>query len=82
MVKKLRFYARFIVVAILLQLPNIIEELVLELEKQVIAYGKTYDPNDQLEWIRVLEEVRAFLVAQPGVTVLDPDDNDRIVTVK
>nr|XP_032527970.1 protein SCAI isoform X1 [Danaus plexippus plexippus] len=81
MVKKLRFYARFIVVAILLQLPNIIEELVLELEKQVIAYGKTYDPNDQLEWIRVLEEVRAFLVAQPGVTVLDPDDNDRIVTV-
>ncbi|CAG9558205.1 unnamed protein product [Danaus chrysippus] len=81
MVKKLRFYARFIVVAILLQLPNVIEELLIELEKQVIAYGKTYDPNDQLEWSKVLEEVRAFLVAEPGVTILDPDDKDKIVTV-
>ncbi|CAH2207633.1 jg1439 [Pararge aegeria aegeria] len=81
MVKKLRFYARFIVVAILLQQPVIIDELVAELDKQVVAYGHVYDPNDQIEWFNVLAEVKAFLVAEPGVTVIDPIDRNRVVTI-
>ncbi|XP_026498595.1 protein SCAI [Vanessa tameamea] len=81
MVKKLRYYARFIVVAILLRQSEIINELLMELEKQIVAYGQAYDPNDQAEWLNVLEEVRAFLNADPGVTILDPDNNNRIVTL-
>ncbi|CAH0716621.1 unnamed protein product, partial [Brenthis ino] len=81
MVKKLRYYARFIVVAILLQQPITIDELLSELDQQIIAYGNAYDPNDQLEWINVLEEVRTFLVAEPGVTIVDPDNKNRVVTV-
>ncbi|XP_050361163.1 protein SCAI [Nymphalis io] len=81
MVKKLRYYARFIVVAILLRQSEIINELVVELEKQIDAYGQTYDPNDQEEWLNVLEEVRTFLNADPGLTILDPDNNNRIVTL-
>lgn len=82
MVKKLRYYARFIVVAILLQQPITIEDLLSELDQQIIAYGNAYDPNDQMEWINVLEEVRAFLIAEPGVTIVDPDNKNRVVTVR
>lgn len=82
MVKKLRYYARFIVVAILLRQSEIINDLLIELEKQIVAYGQAYDPNDQDEWLNVLEEVRAFLNADPGVSIIDQENNNRIVTLR
>lgn len=82
MVKKLRYYARFIVVAILLRQSEIINDLLIELEKQIVAYGQAYDPNDQAEWLNVLEEVRAFLNADPGVSIIDQENNNRIVTLR
>lgn len=41
MVKKLRYYARFIVVCLLLKKMKLVRELVMELEKQIVEYTAT-----------------------------------------
>lgn len=41
MVKKLRYYARFIVVCLLLKKMKLVRELVAELEKQIQEYTTT-----------------------------------------
>uniref|UniRef100_T1GI87 Uncharacterized protein n=1 Tax=Megaselia scalaris TaxID=36166 RepID=T1GI87_MEGSC len=41
MVKKLRYYARFIVVCLLLKKMKLVRELVAELEKQIQEYTAT-----------------------------------------
>lgn len=41
MVKKLRYYARFIVVCLLLKKMKLVRELVVELEKQIVEYTAT-----------------------------------------
>lgn len=41
MVKKLRYYARFIVVCLLLKKMKLVRELVTELEKQIQEYTTT-----------------------------------------
>lgn len=42
MVKKLRYYARFIVVCLLLKKMKLVRELVIELERQIQEYTQTY----------------------------------------
>jgi Protein SCAI len=42
MVKKLRYYARFIVVCLLLKKMKLVRELVIELERQIQEYTSTY----------------------------------------
>ncbi|XP_060809773.1 protein SCAI [Amyelois transitella] len=74
MVKKLRYYARFIVVSLLLKKIKLVQELIKELDRQIIEYGNTYDPDDQMEWIVVVDEVKAFIQAEPVVTVHHPDN--------
>ncbi|CAF0961872.1 unnamed protein product [Didymodactylos carnosus] len=61
MVKKLRYYARFIVVCLLLKKTKIMRELVRELNRQVDEYVKSYDPDDRLEWQLVLNEITTFI---------------------
>ncbi|CAF0939890.1 unnamed protein product [Didymodactylos carnosus] len=61
MVKKLRYYARFIVVCLLLKKTKITRELVRELNRQVDEYVKSYDPDDRLEWQLVLNEITTFI---------------------
>ena len=61
MVKKLRYYARFIVVCLLLKKTPIILELVRELSRHIDDYVKAYDPDDSLEWQLVLNEISAFI---------------------
>lgn len=41
MVKKLRYYARFIVVCLLLKKMKLVRELVIELERQIQEYTQT-----------------------------------------
>ncbi|KAM3968793.1 protein SCAI [Aphomia sociella] len=74
MVKKLRYYARFIVVCLLLKKIKLVRELIKELDRQIIEYGNTYDPDDQMEWTLVVDEVKAFIHAEPVVTVIHPDN--------
>ena len=61
MVKKLRYYARFIVVCLLLKKSQITLELVRELTRQIDDYVKAYDPDDSLEWQLVLNEISTFI---------------------
>ena len=61
MVKKLRYYARFIVVCLLLKKTKIMRELVRELSRQIDEYVKAYDPDDSLEWQLVLNEISTFI---------------------
>lgn len=61
MVKKLRYYARFIVVCLLLKNTKLMRELVRELSRQIDEYVKAYDPDDSLEWQLVLNEISTFI---------------------
>lgn len=74
MVKKLRYYARYIVVCLLLKKVTLVRELIKELDRQIIEYGNTYEPDDQAEWNIVVDEVKAFLQAEPVVSVIHPDN--------
>ncbi|XP_059059852.1 protein SCAI [Achroia grisella] len=74
MVKKLRYYARFIVVCLLLKKLKLVRDLIKELDRQIIDYGITYDPDDQMEWALVVDEVKAFIQMEPVITVLHPDN--------
>lgn len=80
MVKKLRYYARFIVVCLLLKKMKLVRELVTELDKQIADYTSTYEPEDQLEWSLVLDEIKGFIKAEAAVAVLHADTNPIIVS--
>ena len=41
-----------------------------ELEKQIDDYTITYDPEDQLEWKLVLDEIRSFIEADNVLAVI------------
>jgi len=80
MVKKLRYYARFIVVCLLLKKMKLVRDLVRELSKQIDEYTTTYEPEDQLEWSLVLGEIRAFVEADTVANVLDNDSNSIVLS--
>jgi len=63
MVKKLRYYARFIVVCLLLKKSSQVKELIKDLGKNIDEYIKIYDPEDQLEWQLVKNEISDFIEA-------------------
>lgn len=69
MVKKLRYFARFIVVCLLLKKNKQVKELIRELSKQIDDYVKIYDPADQLEWQMVKNEINEFIDADNIVNV-------------
>eukprot|EP01132_Coremiostelium_polycephalum_P003070 gene3070-3839_t len=71
MVKQLRYYARFIVVCLLLNRKKVVFELVEELFKHVSDYTKLNKPNDAQEWSLVLQEIFSFLQADQSITFSD-----------
>lgn len=80
MVKKLRYYARFIVVCLLLKKMKLVRDLVMELDKQIADYTSTYEPEDQLEWTVVLEEIKSFIKADALVSVIHADSNTIVLS--
>ncbi|KAJ6651905.1 hypothetical protein lerEdw1_015927 [Lerista edwardsae] len=70
-VKKLRYYARFIVVCLLLN------KMDVELSDEIEDYTHRFNTEDQVEWSLVLQEVAAFIEADP-VMVLN-DDNTLVI---
>ncbi|XP_053473544.1 protein SCAI isoform X3 [Ictalurus furcatus] len=76
-VKKLRYYARFIVVCLLLNKMDLVKVLVKELSEEIEDYTQRFNTEDQLEWNLVLQEVAAFVEADP-VRILN-DDNALVV---
>jgi phage-related protein len=61
MIKKLRYYARFIVVCLLLDRIPIVKQLMEELTKLVAEYTEVFKPSDSAEWNVVLSEISTFL---------------------
>ena len=61
MVKKLRYYARFIVVSLLLNKVDLVKELIQELHHYVEEYVSVYEADDDEEWRLVISEVTAFM---------------------
>jgi hypothetical protein len=61
MIKKLRYYARFIVVCLLLKKNDVIKKLMDELMTLVDEYTKVFKPSDSAEWNVVLSEISTFL---------------------
>ncbi|KAG0298896.1 hypothetical protein BGZ96_004203 [Linnemannia gamsii] len=64
MIKKLRYYARFTVVCLLLNNREIITTLKEELAALVKEYIDIYRPPDSAEWQLVLQEVSGFINAE------------------
>lgn len=60
MIKKLRYYARFTVVCLLLNNRDIMASLKEELKDLVNEYITVYRPPDASDWQLVLEEVTSF----------------------
>jgi len=63
MVKKLRYYARFIVVCLLLKKMKLVRDLVRELAKHIDEYTATYEPEDQ---VLLLTEHLKYLRINPS----------------
>ena len=61
MIKKLRYYARFIVVSLLLNNLPLVRKLVEELGYYVEEYTKNFKANDAGEWQLVMEEISKFI---------------------
>uniref|UniRef100_A0A8C9XV36 Suppressor of cancer cell invasion n=1 Tax=Sander lucioperca TaxID=283035 RepID=A0A8C9XV36_SANLU len=75
-VKKLRYYARYIVVCLLLNKMDLVKVLVKELSEEIEDYTQRFNTEDQLEWNLVLQEVAAFVEADPVVVL---NDNTSVV---
>ncbi len=70
MIKKLRYYARFIVVCLLLNNRDIVQKLMDELSGLVDDYIRIFKPVDSNEWQGVLQEIATFLEVQISNVIL------------
>ncbi len=61
MIKKFRFYARFIVVCLLLNRIALARTLVDELNNLVDDYAATFKPSDIAEWQWLIQEISSFI---------------------
>ncbi|KAI9014455.1 protein SCAI [Phycomyces nitens] len=73
MIKKLRYYARFIVVCLLLNKDETIRMLTSELEGLVEEYTKSFKPPDAKEWQLVLDEITTFMEAEKKLVPIRGD---------
>lgn len=69
-VKKLRYYARYIIVCLLLKRMKLVKDLVREFSQSLNDYSHVYEPEAQLEWSLVLQEIKAFIEAESKVSVV------------
>lgn len=73
MIKKMRYYARFIVVSLLLNKYDNIRLLISELEGLVDEYTKSFKPPDAKEWQTVLDEISTFMEAEKRLAPINAD---------
>ncbi|RUS15213.1 protein SCAI [Endogone sp. FLAS-F59071] len=80
-IKKMRYYARFIVVCLLLNNNDIVRTLTEELESLVDEYVRTFRPIDAADWQLVLKEIQTFMEAEKKLVPLDHDAGNQPVPV-
>ncbi|OBZ90635.1 Protein SCAI [Choanephora cucurbitarum] len=73
MIKKMRYYARFIIVCLLLNKDENVRQLIAELEQLIEEYTKSFKPPDAKEWQMVLEEIRTFTEAEKKLVPINLD---------
>jgi len=73
MIKKLRYYARFVVVCLLLDRRDYVQDLLRELDELVKEYDRTFNPPDSSEWHLVVRELGDFLKADDLLEVVGID---------
>ncbi len=66
--KRLRYYARFVVVCLLLKRMRLVRDLARELAKQVEEYTSAYEPEDQVIKSLLLQQLRSYLVFMLHIT--------------
>ncbi|ORX49859.1 hypothetical protein DM01DRAFT_1367959 [Hesseltinella vesiculosa] len=64
MIKKMRYYARFIVVCLLLNKEDNLKLLVSDLEILIDEYSRIFKATDGKEWQLVLHEITSFMDAE------------------
>lgn len=73
MIKKMRYYARFIIVCLLLNKDQNVRQLISELEGLIEDYTKSFKPPDAKEWQMVLEEISTFTEAEKKLVPINLD---------
>lgn len=73
MIKKMRYYARFIIVCLLLNKDENVRQLITELEGLIEEYTKSFKPPDAKEWQMVLEEISTFTEAEKKLVPINLD---------
>ncbi|KAJ1664871.1 hypothetical protein IW140_003942 [Coemansia sp. RSA 1813] len=63
MIKKLRYYARFIVVCLQLGNTPMMLQLLDEVKSLIDVYSTTFNPVDKMEWSLVVKEMALFMQA-------------------
>lgn len=69
-IKKLRYFARYIVVCLLLKRMKLVNDLIREFSQSLNDYSHVYEPEAQLEWSLVLQEIKAFIDAESIVAII------------
>lgn len=59
---------------------KLVRELVSELDRHIADYTATYEPDDQLEWSLVLDEIKGFVSADGLVTVVHADTSPVVLS--
>ncbi|KAJ1932056.1 hypothetical protein FBU59_006500, partial [Linderina macrospora] len=73
MIKKLRYYARFIVVCLHMNYTPIMLQLLEEVRDLIDVYSMTFNPVDKLEWSLVVKEMALFMQAVCSPVPSDPN---------
>ncbi|KAJ1809980.1 hypothetical protein LPJ75_004289, partial [Coemansia sp. RSA 2598] len=63
MIKKLRYYARFIVVCLQMNNTAMMVQLLEEVKSLIDVYAATFNPVDKMEWSLVVKEMALFMQA-------------------
>ncbi|KAJ2822439.1 hypothetical protein IWW50_004213 [Coemansia erecta] len=63
MIKKLRYYARFIVVCLQMNNTGMMLQLLEEVKSLIEVYSTTFNPVDKMEWALVVKEMALFMQA-------------------
>jgi hypothetical protein len=80
MIKKMRYYARFIIVCLLLNKDGNVRQFIGELEGLIEEYTKNFKPPDAKEWQMVLDEISTFTEAEKKIVPINLDRTSDKIT--
>nr|CDS28597.2 protein scai [Hymenolepis microstoma] len=81
-VKKLRYYARFIIVCLLLKRVATARELIKEFNIHILDHTNNFDAVAQAEWSSVVKQIQSFVDADNVCTILNVDSSPVVVSAR